>query len=295
MRSAATKLFAVSLAAGALGATALPAVAASWTQPGATMGVPAGLAPPPGLYFIGNVNYGVGSASPTVSSGTAVESFLWVPGWRFLGASYAAAFTVLEPEVGVHNRNYIRGVFNPEIIPISLSWNLGNGFSASVTSGVYVPLNTDVTFSTPGVTSGAAFEQRAAVSYVANDWIASVNALGGITTPDAAGVRQPDYLNLDMTLMHKFGRWRLGPVGYAEWDLQTTPANAAVGKAFALGVGGQVAYDFGPVDLAFTVTHQVDTHGDAMYGVGDTRVWTTLVIPIWNPTPPAPKPLVAKY
>src|SRR5271168_1565390 len=125
MYSGANKLLAVSLAAAALSATALPAVAASWTQPGATMGVPLGVAPPPGLYFIGDVNYGVGSGSPSISSGTAVESFLWVPGWHFLGATYAAAFTVLEPEVGVNHQNYIRGVFNPEIIPISLSWNLG--------------------------------------------------------------------------------------------------------------------------------------------------------------------------
>ena len=295
MKSAANKLLAVSLAAGALSAAALPATAASWTQPGATMGVPAGIVPPAGLYFVGDVNWGAGNASPSVSSGVAVQSFIWVPGWSFLGASYAAAVTVLEPEIGVHNKNYIRGVFNPEITPITLSWNLGNGVFVSVGSAVYLPLNTEVTFSTPGVTSGAAFEQHFALSYVANDWIASVNTLTGITTPDAVGVRQPDYLNVDLTLLHKFGKWRLGPVGYAEWDLQTTPANAAVGKAFALGVGGQVAYDFGPVDLALTVTHQVDTHGDAFYGIGDTRVWATLVIPIWNPTPPAPKALVAKY
>jgi hypothetical protein len=280
---------------GSLGAMALPAEAASWTQPGATMGVPAGVLPPPGLYFIGDVNYGAADASPTVSSGTAVQSLLWVPGWKFLGGSYAAGLTVLEAEVGVHNRNYLRGVFNPEIVPISLSWNLGNGFFISGTSGVYVPVNTDVTFATPGVTSGAAFEQRVAISYVGNDWIASVNALGGIVTADSAGLREPDYLNLDLTLMHKFGKWRLGPVGYVEWDLNSTPANAATGKAFALGVGGQVAYDFGPIDLAMTVTHQVDTHGDSMYGRDDTRVWTTVVIPIWNPTPAAPKPLAAKY
>jgi hypothetical protein len=295
MRKIANNLFALGLGAAVLGATPLPTMAASWTQPGATMGVPAGVTPPAGLYFIGDVNYGASSGSPSVSSGTAVESFLLVPGWSFLGASYAAGFTVLEPEVGVHNTSYIRGVFNPEILPVILSWNLGNGFYVSAASGVYVPLNSEVAFSTPGVTSGAAFEQRGAVSYVANDWIASVNTLTGITTADAAGLRQPDYLNIDATLMHKFGKWRLGPVGYAEWDLQTTPANAAVGRAFALGVGGQVAYDFGPVDLAITLTHQVDTHGDAMYGVGDTRVWATIVIPIWNPTPPAPKALVAKY
>ena len=45
LKGCANNLFAIGLGAAALGVTALPVMAASWTQPGATMGVPAGTVP----------------------------------------------------------------------------------------------------------------------------------------------------------------------------------------------------------------------------------------------------------
>jgi hypothetical protein len=296
MKTVVNGLFVAGLSAAAFCAAALPAAAAPWTQAGASEGVPAGALPPPGFYFVGAANWGNSDAN---STGVAVQDFIWVPGWNFLGASYAAGVTAIEVEVGTHNTNYIRGVYNPEINPITLSWNLGNGFFASFGEFIYLPMNSEITFSSPGATSGASFEQHAALSYVTSEWIASVNVNAGITTADAIGNKQPDYLNVDLTLLKEFGKWRLGPVAYGSFDLQTTSANnpafGGAGRGVALGVGGLVGYNFGPVDFSVMLTHQVDTHGDTSYGRDDTRVWTTITIPIWNPTAPAPKPLVAKY
>jgi Putative MetA-pathway of phenol degradation len=301
MTTVVNKLLAASAGAVALCAAAVaPASAGTWTQPGATDGAPIGALPPPGLYFVGNVNWGQGSPNPTTAVGVGVQAFVWNPGWTFLGASYAMSAAMIEVEAGVHGTGaagsaYTRGVYNPNITPISLSWNLGNGFFLGVYESIYLPLTEPFNVAVPYTTSGADFESRIGLSYVTSEWIASANVYGGVTTTGADGTRTPDYLNVDLTLLKEFGKWRLGPVAYGSWDLQTTSQNVGVGKGVALGVGGVVGYNFGPVDFSVMLTHQVDTHGDTNYGKDDTRAWATIVIPIWNPTAPAPKPLVAKY
>jgi Putative MetA-pathway of phenol degradation len=181
MKSTMSKVLASGLGIAALCATALPAAASSFTQPGATTGAPAGANPPPGLYFVNAANYGIGTATAV---GVEAPIFLWVPGWNFLGATYAAS--VLEPfvEVGVHKTTYLRSPFNPFVNPVTLSWNLGNGLFVSFAEGIYIPVAEEIngTGSATGVVSGAAFEQRIAVSYIGNDWIASANTIIGLET-----------------------------------------------------------------------------------------------------------------
>jgi hypothetical protein len=309
MNTTISKIFGMGIGAAALVATALPAAAASFTQPGATMGAAAGANPPPGLYFINAANYGIGGVSPTEAVGVEVPIFVWSTGWNFLGASYAASVAFPFVEVGIHNVTYLRSPFNPAITPIDLSWNLGNGLFVSFAETIYIPIAADVngTNSPAGVVSGAAFEQRVAISYIGNDWIASVNGIFGIVTNDGNGTRGADYVNVDWTLAHTFGKWTFGAVGYGAWDVQGGlgtgtngagfPAfeNTALGRAVDVGAGGMLGYNFGPVDLTIKATHEFITHGDAAYGKEDTRIWTTIVIPIWNPAPPAPRPLIAKY
>lgn len=303
MKTLSTKLLAMGVGAAALCATALPAAAGSFTQPGATTGVPAGANPPPGLYFGNAANWGQGidvAANQTESVGVEVPFFIWSPGWNFLGASYAASVAFPLVEVGIHNTTYLRGVFNPAVNPIQLSWNLGNGLFVSFGEVIYVPINTEITIpsanTVPGVTTSAAsFEQRVAISYIGNDWIASANGYVGIVTKDSVGNQGADYVNVDLTLAHTFGKWELGVIGYYAADINTTVLNAAAGKNEEFGVGGLLAYNFGPVDLTLRLTHEFITKGSSNYGKDDTRVWTTVVIPIWNPTPPAPRPIVAKY
>jgi hypothetical protein len=309
MKFATNNILGLCLGAAALCVTALPAAAASFTQPGGTMGAPAGANPPPGLYFANALNYGIGRGLPGASFddstavGVEVPIFIWVPGWNFLGATYAAAVAAPLVDVGIRSPGhladtYLRGVFNPDVNPITLSWNLGNGFFVSFGEHIYIPINSEVVVASSAagvVSSAASFEQRVAVSYIANDWVLSANGIFGIVTNDGVGIKGPDYANVDWTIAHNFGKWQIGAVGYGAWDLETTPINFAVGKAAAVAVGGLVGYNFGVVNLQLMATHQVVTHGDTNYGREDTRVWSTLVIPIWNPPAPTPQPLVAKY
>jgi hypothetical protein len=305
---------AIGLGAAALCASALPAAASSFTQPGATTGSPAGVVPPPGLYFANSANWGSGGSLSSVAPvpgasaavGVEVPAFIYVPGWNFLGASYAATVAFPFVEVGVHTPAgahdlYLRAPFNPVINPITLSWNLGNGFFVSLGENVYIPIQTEVASPSnsvnPGaVTSAASFETTGAISYLANDWVLSANGKVGIVTNDGLGNKGPDYLDVDLTAGHTFGKWQLGLIGYYSADIETTVLNAG-GRDEEIGFGGYLGYDFGPVDLTIKLTHEFVSKGEfLLYGVHDTRVWTSIVIPIWNPTPPAPpRPVVAKY
>ena len=221
-----------------------PAAAVSWTPPGVTMGVPLGAAFAPGLYVSNITHYGDG---PDKNITADVPSFTWSTGQNFLGASYSAIL-ILEG-LEVHNKTgpavYRSGLFSPLLIPVSLSWNLGQGFFVSLGEGVYFPFDSDVAFTTPGQTSGWAAETRVAFSYLKDGWTISANTIFGATTPDAVGRRQPDYFNVDWTVAHGFGKWQLGVVGYGAWDLETTVTNAAVGQGHIAGVGGLVGYDLG--------------------------------------------------
>jgi hypothetical protein len=286
MRINGNKLRSIILGLVALCAAASPAASISWTPPGVTMGIPAGAVPSPGLYFGDLAHYGT---SPTKTVSSDVPFFIWSPGWHFLGATYAASVVFPLIEIGLtgSTKKYFDAPFNPLIIPMTLSWNLGEGFFVSVSEGGYVPVNTATAFSTSGVTSGAAFETRSAISYLHNDWILSANSILGLTTADAVGLRQADYLNVDWTAAHTFGKWELGAVGYGAWDIETTAANKATGRGRLVGVGGLVGYNFGVLTLTLEATHAVVQGGNTNYGKDDTRVWSSLVIPIWTPTPPA--------
>jgi hypothetical protein len=305
MKIAAAQLRALSLGFTVLGATALsfsatPGRATSVTEPGVTMGSPAGANPPAGLYFVNLANWGIGVdplIDRTESAGVEIPLFIWSTGWNFFGASYAAAAGAIFEDIGFHQTSYLRGVYNPFIEPLILSWDLGNGFHVSFGENIYLPINSEVApnSSVPGVfTSAASFEQRVAVSYLAYDWVLSANGIFGIQTNDAAGVKAPDYANLDVTAAHKFGKWTLGFDGYGAWDLETTGIAEKQARGEAIGVGGLLAYDFGVVNVAVEATHQVVTHGTTNLPRDDTRVWTIVQIPIWTP-PAAAAPVVAKY
>ena len=109
-----------------------------------------------------------------------------------------------------------------------------------------------------------------------------------------------DILYGDITVLYKFGKWSIGPVGY--FEVQTTndnvtgPTGAATCATFCgnysnVAVGGLVGYDFGPVDIQVWVTDVVEAQNTPA-GVGAVFVWSRLGFKLWSPE--APKPLVAK-
>jgi len=295
---------------------------------GATIGLPLGALPPPGIYtgletaYLGMVggpgghgNQGQGLYFPAVANAVPI---LFVPGWNFLGASYA--FSVVQA-------GYMNGLFtNPGNLntsptsipaggavggtqfnetmanttwnPIVLSWNLGTGWFISAGFNFMGPDGSRYA-GTPNPDYWT-LEPTLAVSYLANNWVASANFFYDINERSAgvccaaAPITSGNTLYGDFTVLYKFGKWEVGPVAY--FETQTTAdsgcvvANAAacVGSAYTLDFGALVGYDFGPVDIQVWFTQSVS----ARNFIDSNIIWSRIGFKLWGFD--APKPLVAK-
>jgi hypothetical protein len=306
---------------------------------GATIGLPLGALPPPGLYTgLATAYLGLGHGTP--STGTFIPGgvklvlpaiaqavpLLWVPGWNFLGASYAAsvvqAFYNNNSTGGTNNQGGPFSTTNFPVAggnyttantfwnPITLSWNLGGGWFIS---GAFNFTGPDGTRSANNVTSITpnpdywTFEPSINFAYLANNWVAAANFFYDFNTKTTGnccsgalgtGVTSGQEIFGDLTVLYKFGKWSVGPVG--DFQIQTTSDTGCSVAASALGVcnkfgfaavGALVGYDFGPVDLQFWFTDAVASQ-NAAQGVGGLNLWTRMGFRIWGPE--APKPLVSK-
>jgi hypothetical protein len=179
---------------------------------GATIGLPLGALPPPGLYtgletaylgMLGNTggsNNGAsagnqcahGTANPTACSVLPAVAqavpLLWVPGWNFLGASYSASvvqafyvFTTCGANIDgscFGGAPITGGGFvytNTFFQPINLSWKLGGGWFVAASFSFTPP---------DGSRNGGqftpnpdywTFEPAIAFSYLGQNWVASAN------------------------------------------------------------------------------------------------------------------------
>jgi hypothetical protein len=290
---------------------------------GATIGLPLGALPPPGLYtgletaylgmLAGNTNSGHAAGNQGTSILPAIAQavpLLWVPGWNFLGASYSAsvvqAFYVFmscgpvscggaAPILG-GGYVYTNTFFNP----INLSWNLGGGWFIAGAFNFTAPDGTHQT-GTPNPDYWT-FEPALAISYLGNNWVASANFFYDINTKSTgvccsanATITSGNALYGDLMAVYKIGKWEIGPVGY--FEVQTT-ADTGAGCAAGLcgmyrtaAAGGLVGYDFGPVDLQVWVTDSF-VGQNTPQGPGGLNVWSRIGFKLWGPE--APKPLVAK-
>jgi hypothetical protein len=302
---------------------------------GATQGLPLGALPPPGLYGGFGVNAtGLGASAgkgnqAIPGSATAPAfgygiSFLYVPGWTFLGATYGMAvvqgFYQGETATSATPPFAATGISpefaNTTFTPISLSWALGKGWFTEVAFTVVGPdgsrwpssaalgavnLNPDYWTFAPGF----------AVSYLDANWMASANfrydintASAGVTMTPFIGAAAKGFVsgNLlfgDLTALYKVGKWSFGPVGY--FVAQTTVDKPGGGIACTTGIGGLcgyqtqvdagflVGYDFGPASVQVWADNTLYCRDCIGYG---WDVWGRLSFRIWAPE--AAKPLVAK-
>jgi hypothetical protein len=254
-------------------AAAPQSFAGSQTEPGRTLGFGAGPVPE-GVYYTNLTDYGERSTAPGATTlGVEVTDFFWSTPWKIFGANLAIDITPSFGEVGTKPNSYLSGAFNPYFAGV-LGWNLGQGFGASYTAGGYVPIKSEF-----GGNFGT-FEQRFALSYLANGWNITGRVIWGIvgTDSDTGLQTAPDYLNFDFTATKKIGKWEAGLVGFASTDLNKPFAGYSEQSQVALG--GLVGYDFGPVTLRTKVTQTVS---ETNYGGYDTRVWTDVIIPLWTP------------
>jgi Putative MetA-pathway of phenol degradation len=149
------------------------AIAASVTQPGETVGAPAGTPLPEGLYFANTADWGCRSSTPTSCLGITIPIVTWSTPWTFLGAR-VQFFTVTPViETGIQNTSYNASVYNPALFG-QLAWDLGNGFGFSYALGAYFGIDQSVAW------SSTSLNQRFALSYTANNWNLTANVIYGI-------------------------------------------------------------------------------------------------------------------
>jgi hypothetical protein len=174
---------------------------------GATVGIPGGALPPPGLYtgletaYLGLAqgvpstgNFLPGGVRLTLPAIANAIPLLWVPGWNFLGATYGAtvvqAFynnnTCMTGSCGSAgffgtggNNLIISGGYvtaNTTFNPITLSWNLGGGWFVSGAFNFMAPDGTrsNAALTTPNPDYWT-FEPAFAVSYLSANWVISGN------------------------------------------------------------------------------------------------------------------------
>src|SRR5215813_8685861 len=293
---------------------AAPALAASVTQPGETVGLNAGTPLAPGWYVINTVDWGCRNTTPThTCTGLTIPVVAWSTPWTLLGARVQLLAAWPAVEVGVQRNlsvnpdlnipgTYFNGMYNPAVFG-QLAWDLGYGWGFSYLLGAYFDYHSPVAW------SDTSLNQRFALSYTGNDWGITANVIYGnhmnSVVPDRGQLSgcavplsvaptgvvgcNPNFLNLDLTVGHSFGKWQVAWVGFGSWDLNEPILGYQKQSQFAMG--GLLGYDFGAVILQGWLTSDVY---EKNYNGKDVRGWVRVVLPLnvagapFGPSAPAP-------
>jgi hypothetical protein len=277
--------------------TASSALAGSVTQPGDTMGFASGAPTPPGVIFTNQANAGCSNTTPRTCFWTEVPLLAVSTPWKILGGQLLFAMgPTTWVDVDIHNAYQASGWFNP-FFGAKLAWDLGHGWSVSYMLGGYLDVHSQLAY------SSSSLNQRFALSYTANEWNLTANAIWGINLDQATTRPQgtpcptqptlgcnPNFLNVDLTATKRFGKWEFGAIGYYASDISTPVFDYA--RQSKAAVGALVGYSFGPAALQVYVTTDVY---EKNYGGKDTRFWTRLNVPLGNPfgkpAAPATRPI----
>jgi hypothetical protein len=289
--------------------TAVPALAGSVTQPGETVGLNVGAPLPQGWYAINTVDWGCRNTNPQhTCTGLTIPVVAWSTPWTLFGGrvQFLAAWPAVEvgvqrtsSPVGTLQGDYFNGMYNPAVFG-QLAWDLGYGWGFSYLLGAYFD------YSSPVAWSDTSINQRFALSYTANDWAATVNVIWGIHTESVTDRAQlspcpvsvavvsptglgcnPNFINVDLTIGHSFGKWQVAWVGFGSSDLNEPVLGYQKQSQFA--TGGLLGYDFGPVVLQGYITTDVY---EKNYGGRDIRGWARIILPLnvagapFGPSPP---------
>jgi hypothetical protein len=218
------------------------ALAGSVTQPGERVGIAAGTPLSPGLYFANTADWGCRNTTPASCLGITIPIVHSVDAMD--GSRGELPFYSVTPviEIGVQSISYNASVFNPALLG-QLAWSLGGGFGFSYAFGAYSDVDQSVAF------SSTSLNQRFALSYTGNDWNLTANVMYGIQLDRVTNQRQispcpapfgfngcnPDFINIELTAIKKFGKWQLRPVVYGSSDLTHPIASYRQQTQFAVG------------------------------------------------------------
>jgi len=225
---------------------AVPAHAGSVTLPGETIGAATGAPAPPGLYYANTVHWGCRNTSPQQTCvGVDIPVVVWSTPWTIFGARLQPSFAPIVPvDVNIHHTAHLSGLFN-SYAGVQLAWDLGHGWGFSYLLGGYTTSDQSIAYSSPSL------NQRFALSYTADGWDLTANAIWGIQAHQVTDYPQvspcpispvsphngcnPNFLNVDLTATKRFGKWELGPVGFYSTDLSAPVPGYQKQSQFALG------------------------------------------------------------
>ena len=281
--------------------TAAPALGASVTRPGDTIGLAVGVPLPEGLYLGNNTTQECRNTSPQTTCYLVDTPILvWSTPWTIFGARVQPAFGPVVPIKFNSGADGISGYFN-SFGAVQLIWDLGNNFGFSYMLGGYTNNR-----SSPVAISSGSLNQRFGLTYSGNGWDLTANVIWGINFDSVTSKPElspcpvsaaypnngcnPNFLNVDLTATKRFGNWELGPVGLYSTDLNAPIAAYQKQSQFALG--GLVGYYFERVSVQAYVTSDVyeKNYGGSRNISGNLRV----TAPLWNPSAPAKADLPAK-
>lgn len=288
---------AVALGAWSQGALADPVSPAGWTT-GLQLGTPL----PQGLYFIDTGTYfeRYKPGGPKIDAFVNLPVLAWSTPAMLLGGRLEVLAIAPELGVGINpgggaGSAWFRDIYNPAGLA-GLAWDLGGGWSIGDHVGAFIPVDTTIGNAVGLGGNFWTFVDILGIAYNSKDgWSASANFTYSHSFNNVAtGIQdQPDTAQLDLAITKHFDKWEIGLVGYGSGDLSNAARNGfGVTRQDQFALGGLVGYNFGPVITQFSITRDVAEKNYAGY---DTRFWGRVIIPMWSPAAPAPRPVIAKY
>ncbi len=240
------------------------------TAPGLFVGLPLGKPFPKGWYLIDIPGY----IDVPVPEKSGTDVFLNAIQLAYVGP-YQIAGGQLEIYGGLpvayyksdDQRHWLGNLYNPDIMA-GLAWDLGHHFYFSNFIGTYFPMNTQGL-----ATDQFVFNNRSALSYSddKNDFTAHVTY--GVPGENYSSIKPAlgQYVNLDITLTHRFKELQLGPIAFGSWDIATN------GPWSQFAVGGLIGYDFGPLSLQSWVA--ADTNSNH-WGGNALSAYLRVIVPL---------------
>jgi hypothetical protein len=307
---------------------------------GGSVGLPLGVALPPGVYSgLQNLwlpempaprstgNQGTGHIAAIVGG----VPLVWSTGWNVFGASYTMSALQGMIFAGIYSNTtnsnasvrVISGVSAPgstaiittdlgntTLTPISLSWNLGQGWFVSTNFSFMVPDGTRSIGSLSPIPDYWTFEPSVGISYISESWLLSGNffydfntaskghCCGGTTFAGPVspfdGWENGEKVYVDLTALYKVGKWQFGPIAWLDAETTsdepgsgfncTTSARIGVacGHFLDAAAGGLVGYDFGPIKAQVWATYDVLAR-DCIVCINSFQVGSRLSFALWAP------------
>ncbi len=261
-------------------------------QPGATTGNHAGALPPEGFYFGYDVNYEWGKLhSPNVnikaSNVSMVATLLWSTPYKFLGANYAAgiaqpykiAHTTLNTPGG-ESKYSNHGWMSTTIMPVLLSWNLGEGFHLGAGTAFVFKNGKHATVCVDGSCSNTpknlanryyTVQPNLALTYFKDDWAFTLNNTFDFNSKNKkTDYRSGNTYYLDLTATKRVNNWTVGLI--ANWTKQFTDdkkdgvvvqgLHSEGSRVEHVMFGPIVGYDFGKFAVNMRYLHSVHSEND---------------------------------